>query len=288
MVSRLYFQKTFSQDFPMKKHPEHTIRTFPSSRQFTFDVGKIGMRKHHIKALIEIDVTESRKKIKINRRESGARFSYTAWVLKCIARAVSEHKQVHALRKGKNKLIIFEDVDISLAMEKEVEGVSVPIPLVLRNTEKLSITEIYSRIEEAKKQLIAGEKDYVLEKGRKKEPLKLFSRLPQRFRLFLWKRLLSDPYRVKKMMGTVMVTSLANIGQVSGWVIPFSIHPLCFALGSVVKKPGVSGGNVAVREFQQMTVLIDHDVVDGAPAARFVSRLTELMEKGHGLGAPQR
>jgi len=32
-----------------------------------------------------------------------------------------------------------------------------------------------------------------------------------------------------------------------------------------------------------MTVLIDHDVVDGAPAARFVSRLAELVENGYGL-----
>ncbi|WP_205625975.1 2-oxo acid dehydrogenase subunit E2 [Halorubrum tropicale] len=31
----------------------------------------------------------------------------------------------------------------------------------------------------------------------------------------------------------------------------------------------------------------DHDVVDGAPAARFVQRLRELVESAHGVEWPQ-
>jgi pyruvate/2-oxoglutarate dehydrogenase complex dihydrolipoamide acyltransferase (E2) component len=32
-----------------------------------------------------------------------------------------------------------------------------------------------------------------------------------------------------------------------------------------------------------LTVTFDHDIVDGAPAARFVHRLVELVESGYGL-----
>ena len=32
-----------------------------------------------------------------------------------------------------------------------------------------------------------------------------------------------------------------------------------------------------------MTVLFDHDVVDGAPVPRFLSHLRDLMECGYGL-----
>ncbi|NTU81392.1 MAG: 2-oxo acid dehydrogenase subunit E2 [Chloroflexales bacterium] len=32
-----------------------------------------------------------------------------------------------------------------------------------------------------------------------------------------------------------------------------------------------------------MTVVFDHDVIDGAPAARFTRRLVELIESGYGL-----
>ena len=36
-----------------------------------------------------------------------------------------------------------------------------------------------------------------------------------------------------------------------------------------------------------LTVAFDHDVVDGAPAARFVQRLVELIESGYGLAEGQ-
>jgi pyruvate/2-oxoglutarate dehydrogenase complex dihydrolipoamide acyltransferase (E2) component len=32
-----------------------------------------------------------------------------------------------------------------------------------------------------------------------------------------------------------------------------------------------------------VTVIFDHDVIDGAPAARFTRRLVELIESGYGL-----
>jgi len=35
-----------------------------------------------------------------------------------------------------------------------------------------------------------------------------------------------------------------------------------------------------VREYLQLTVAFDHDIVDGAPAARFTKRLVEVLETG--------
>jgi pyruvate/2-oxoglutarate dehydrogenase complex dihydrolipoamide acyltransferase (E2) component len=42
-------------------------------------------------------------------------------------------------------------------------------------------------------------------------------------------------------------------------------------------------GLIEAREILNLTVLFDHDVVDGAPATRFVRRLLELIESGYGL-----
>ncbi|MFN2167693.1 MAG: 2-oxo acid dehydrogenase subunit E2, partial [Anaerolineae bacterium] len=39
------------------------------------------------------------------------------------------------------------------------------------------------------------------------------------------------------------------------------------------------------REFLSLTMSFDHDIVDGAPAARFARRFTELLEQGWGLEA---
>jgi hypothetical protein len=47
----------------------------------------------------------------------------------------------------------------------------------------------------------------------------------------------------------------------------------------------VADGTVQPREYLSLTVSVNHDVVDGAPAARFVQRLKELLESGCGLAA---
>ncbi len=46
------------------------------------------------------------------------------------------------------------------------------------------------------------------------------------------------------------------------------------------------GADRASREILNLTVLFDHDVVDGAPATRFTHRLVELIESGFGLDEP--
>jgi pyruvate/2-oxoglutarate dehydrogenase complex dihydrolipoamide acyltransferase (E2) component len=250
---------------------------------FTMDVGRIGMRRHHVKALIEIDVTESRKKIRSLRARPGVKISFTAWILKCIGQALNEHRQVHALRKGRTGLVIFDTVDISILVEKEVDGVPVPLPLVLRDVANKSVSAIFDEIDSAKRKIIQNGSDYVLDRDHNNKNPSLYALLPQFIRLVFWRIILRNPFRAKKMMGTAVVTSVGMMGSMNGWIIPFSIHPVCFALGSIVKKPEVVNDSISIREYLKMTVLVDHDVVDGAPAARFAARLVELVEGGYGL-----
>ena len=37
------------------------------------------------------------------------------------------------------------------------------------------------------------------------------------------------------------------------------------------------------HEFLTITISFEHDIVDGAPAAGFISRFTEFIEKAYGL-----
>lgn len=266
-----------------KKKPRYAFHRFPASRQSTMDIGRLGLKKHHIRALIELDVTDSRSRLREMRNHSGEKLSFTAWLLSCIARACSEHRQAHALRRGKNGLVLFDDVDISLVVEKKYRGELVPLPLVIRGAQAKKVNEITAEIENAKNEQVHDESGLVLSGGRNALVMKFFLALPQRIRLLIWKLILANPVRTQKMMGTVVVTSVGMMGKVAGWIVPVSIHPLCFALGSIVKKPGVVKDKIAVREYLEMTVLLDHDVIDGAPAARFIARLSDLVENGFGL-----
>jgi hypothetical protein len=156
-------------------------------------------------------------------------------------------------------------------------SLNVPLPYVIRNTNNKSILDIHNEIRKAKKGN-AEDGSVVIGQDYGKFSTKLFLSLPGAIRRLVWKSFLLKPYTAKKNMGSVMLTSVGMYSSFDGWVIPTSIHPLCFAVGTIVKKPGVVNGNIAVREYLKMTALIDHDVMDGAPAARFLSRLDELLK----------
>src|SRR5512137_2255289 len=142
----------------------YKIIEFPRTRLATFDIGSVSKGKHYVTALLELNVGEARKKIREKRRAAGAKVSFTGWLLKIIAETIVGHKEVAAFRLGRRKLMIFDDVDISIVVEKEVVGYKVPLPLVIRGANGKSAEAITAEIESAK----AGELEkepVVLERG---------------------------------------------------------------------------------------------------------------------------
>lgn len=58
---------------------------------------------------------------------------------------------------------------------------------------------------------------------------------------------------------------------------------LGITLGGVAEKPEIIEGCIEAQEYLCMTISVDHNVVDGAPMARFIRRLKRLIESGYGL-----
>jgi pyruvate/2-oxoglutarate dehydrogenase complex dihydrolipoamide acyltransferase (E2) component len=81
-------------------------------------------------------------------------------------------------------------------------------------------------------------------------------------------------------MGNVVITSVGMMGLINGWFIHKSVHPLSFGIGSILKKPVVINNEIKIREILNMTILADHDVIDGAPMVRFLNDLTKYIEGG--------
>lgn len=95
--------------------------------------------------------------------------------------------------------------------------------------------------------------------------------------------MLRHPKFAYRKMGNVAVTSVGMFGEINGWFIHTSVHPISFGIGSVIKKPVVIDNEIKIREVLNMTVLIDHDVIDGASMVRFISDLVKHIENGHDL-----
>jgi hypothetical protein len=92
-------------------------------------------------------------------------------------------------------------------------------------------------------------------------------------------------HQFKALMGTVSLTAVGMFGSGGGWGLPVPAHSLQITLGGISEKPGVVDHRIEIREYLSVTISLDHDVVDGTPAARFTQCLRELVEQGAGLGA---
>ena len=72
-------------------------------------------------------------------------------------------------------------------------------------------------------------------------------------------------------------------GRSSGWGLTPPMHSVFLIVGSITRKPAVVDDHIEPREMLNLTVGFNHDVVDGAPAARFVQRLVELIKSSDGV-----
>jgi len=257
--------------------------TYPPVRQFTADTGRISRDRHYVRALLEVDVTEALLRLKLLRFPCH-KVSFLAWFIKTLADTVACHPPVNGVHRGRNRVVVFKDVNISTIVEKTVEGVSLPLPLVLRDVNHRSALEVSDEIQSAVEQALLENGSLVLGDAAKKSWLRLAAALPQWLRLWVMRAfILNNPQRVQQMMGTVMVTSLGTVGRATAWIIPTSIHPLSIGIGSLNRKPVLRGSEVQKRDILHLTIALDHDVIDGMPAFKFVSDLVERLERAEGL-----
>lgn len=239
------------------------------------DGGRMGLQKHTVHGLVEFDVTGARETMRQQKAQTGEALSFSAFFLACLGKAIDLNKHMHAYRNWRNQLFIFDEVDVNMLFEVEVGGKKTIRPHILRGVNKKSVREIHEEIRAFQNQH---------QSSRESKFIDWFVRLPGiARRLFLW-ALFKNPGLIKEYYGTVLVSSLGMFGTGSGWGIPVPNHSLQLTLGGIGEKPGVVDHRVEVREYLSVTISFDHDVIDGAPAARFIQRLRELIESGYGLG----
>ncbi|MGZ3610351.1 MAG: 2-oxo acid dehydrogenase subunit E2 [Ktedonobacteraceae bacterium] len=291
-----------------RKYQDFTIVPFPKMRRVLSFMLRSAQRKNMMHGLVEMDITKAQQYMREYKARTGISLSLTAFIVTCLAHAVDENKSVQAYRKGKNQLVLFEDVDVTIQVERKIDDqkkrassispttfsqqnghrsvhdqhtyrVDTLFPHIIRAANNKKFMEIHQEIRSAQKEKIKATLKY--------RALEWTASLPTFMILFLWRMLwwmiMRYPRLQKNYGGTVGVTAVGMFGKGSGWGIPTAAHTLDITIGGIGEKPVVIDGNLETREYLNMTISMDHDIIDGAPATRFASRLKELIESGYGL-----
>jgi hypothetical protein len=258
---------------------DYQVVPYPKYRRWMVAAYRWAARHQHlIHGLFEVDVTKPRGILREHQAQTGESLSFTAFLIACLAKAVDEHKAVQAFRQVGKRLVVFEDVDVYIVIEHDFAGQKYIIPYIIRAANRKTVRELHDEIRAAQ-----GADVNDLLKGF--WPLYLPTLF---YRPFLWAfGWIGNRYpRLwKTTVGTVGISSVGMFGKGAGWGIPAATPTaLTLTVGGIGEKPLVVGGHATVREYLSLTISVDHDIVDGAPAARFTQRLKDLIESGYGLG----
>jgi pyruvate dehydrogenase E2 component (dihydrolipoamide acetyltransferase) len=164
--------------------------------------------------------------------------SYTDILVKAVARALEEHPSLNSTLQN-DQIKIYQDINIGVAVATE-KGLVVP---VIRNADKKSLTQIASTLKE------------LVERAREGKLAK------------------------EDMTGGTF--TITNLGMYGVEVFIPIINPpeaAILGVGKVIEKPVIENKEIKIKPIMHLSLSFDHRIVDGAPAARFLQKIKQLLE----------
>jgi pyruvate/2-oxoglutarate dehydrogenase complex dihydrolipoamide acyltransferase (E2) component len=249
------------------------IRPFPASRRLVTTAVRAGRRIVPMHGLLEVDVTEARRLL----AEHQPPLSFTAFVVASVARAAAAHPQVHAYRNWRGRLVQHRHVDVQTIVEVPTQQGPFGLVHVVRDAHRRGVPEISSEL-----RAIKADADTTTSGRLLRTVGPVAGRVPGLFRVMY--AVMDRSVRVHLQTGTVQVTAVGMFAGGGGFAIaPPTLASLLVVVGGLSKRPRAIDEHIVVRDILDLTVTIDHNVVDGAPATRFGADLRSLLESAAAL-----
>lgn len=240
---KIFYGQVQHPEFPVR--PGDQVVPMDRIRRLTADHMVRAKRiAPHVHSVIEMDFTRIdriRRANKARWEQQGVKVSYTAFVAWAVARVLREFPNINATVSG-DSIIYRGDINIGIAVDLN-PGLIVP---VVRNADELNLVGIAKRIND------------------------------------LAARARARQLKPEEIQGaTFSITNPGVLGTMVGMpVIPEGTAAI-LGTGSIDKRPVVIEADgmdtIAIRLRSYFSLGYDHRLVDGADAARFLSRLREVL-----------
>jgi pyruvate/2-oxoglutarate dehydrogenase complex dihydrolipoamide acyltransferase (E2) component len=234
------------------------VRPFPSNRRLVTAALRAGRRTVPMHGLMELDVTEASRLIAAHDPP----LSFTAFIIASVARTAATHPEVHAYRNWRGRIVTHRHVDVSTIIEISTPQGLFPLVHTVRDADVRELGDISAELHRVKTNPVAQHRRFTT------RLVAVVTRIPGLVRMMY--AVLSRSVRLRQRSGTVTVTAVGMFAGGGGFAItPLALMSLQVVVGGMSEQPRVVDGHVEARNVLDLTVTIDHNVVDGAPAARF-------------------
>jgi len=197
----------------------------------------------HLYFTASVDVTELTKFRAVINKAQSQKISYNDFVIAAVSQALQKYPEINCALHG-NKIIQYKDVNIGMAVALE-KGLIVP---VVKKTQHMKVTAIAAATQALAEKARAG-------------------------------KLLPQDYQG----GTFTISNLGMFGIENFTAIINPPEAAILSVSGMKKVPVViSKGEedeIVVRTIMKMTVSVDHRVIDGMNATKFLNEVKALLEK---------
>lgn len=251
----------------------YRVESFSGNRQMVAATSSINREQNTIHLITEVDITQPRRLIAEHRERTGERLSFTGYTVTCLARTLTEFPKFNAFRRG-NRLVVLDDATINVLFEREIDGEIVPEGVGIQAANRKSYRQINDELRSIQRQ---ESKHLGSASGM------AWIRFIPGFLLRTFVRLASRSITLQKRFGVVAVTAVGMFGSGALWLVPLTAATVTVAVGSIVKRPVLTDGLLEEHEHLCLTLSFNHDLTDGAPAARFASHFAEQLASGDAI-----
>lgn len=197
----------------------------------------------HVTITTTVDMTAAKalraELLPVIEQQTGMRLSYTEILLKAVSLCLVEHPRINARWMGE-EVVLHDQVNIGLAVSVE-DGLMVP---VIHQAQQLGLAELVRQ----SKELAAKARDNKL----KSEDM---------------------------AGGTFTMTNLGMYAVDSFTPIINQPEVAILGVGRIEEKPAIVNGEVKACPLMTLSLSFDHRIVDGAPAAAFLTDLKKVLER---------
>jgi pyruvate dehydrogenase E2 component (dihydrolipoamide acetyltransferase) len=197
----------------------------------------------HVTLITEADATNLVSARQQLTTELGQKVAYDALLVALVARALSEHPHVN-VRLTEQGIEELTQINVGVAVDTE-RGLLVP---VVHDAAAKSLVEIQQALAELVERALTGR---------------------------------SVPDDLSG--GTFTITNLGMFGIDAFTPIINPPESAILGVGRIVNKPVGIEGQIVLRDMMTLSLSFDHRLIDGAPAARFLQRVKQLVERPFAL-----
>jgi len=257
----------------MKQKDGYKVIPLTFNRKAVIASATVTGEKNTIHCITEVDISEPRRIINEYFQKTGEKLSLTAYVVTCLAQVIKDHPLLNSFISGRRQVILTE-VTVSVLIERELKGERVPEPMAISKAQAKSLREIHNEIRAAQN----------------KESQQLgnltgstWFRLIPGFLIKTFIRIADRNIRMGMRYGKVAVTAVGMFSRESTWFIPHGSATVLITVGGINLKPVREGTTITEKEHLCITASFDHNIVDGAPASRFMKQFTDTVKSGRFL-----